>query len=213
MTILYDDTVILVFAKAPVAGKVNTRLIPDIGVKAATQMQQDLIQHRLEMLKRANLSAVQLWCAPDRKHNSFVQCKKQFPITLKQQTGDDLGQRMFNGVKTALLSYRYCIVIGTDAPALDESIIQQAIDELRAGAEAVFVPAEDGGYVLLALSNSYKFLFNDISWGTEVVLQQSKDRLKENNVSFTELAPCWDVDTMKDYQRYLKLVNKEPVVN
>ena len=43
----YPDTVILLFAKAPVAGKVNTRLIADIGVRAATLLQRDLIDQRL----------------------------------------------------------------------------------------------------------------------------------------------------------------------
>ena len=37
----YPDTVILVFAKAPVAGKVNTRLIPDLGLAAATCLQDE----------------------------------------------------------------------------------------------------------------------------------------------------------------------------
>ncbi len=53
---IYPDTVILLFAKAPVAGKVNTRLIADIGVQAATQLQRDLIAQRLLMLAQAGKS-------------------------------------------------------------------------------------------------------------------------------------------------------------
>ena len=200
---LYPDTVILLFAKAPVEGKVNTRLIADIGVQAATQLQHDLIVQRLLMLTQANLCAVSLMCSPDVQDDYFVQCKKQYPVTLLQQSGADLGKRMLNGIRQALQQYRYCIVIGTDAPALDEVLISQAIERLKAGSEVVFVPAEDGGYVLVGLQKPYEFLFQGIRWGSAEVMQQSRHKLKKNSISFKELATCWDIDRVEDYQRYL----------
>ena len=200
---LYDDTVILLFAKAPVEGKVNTRLIPGIGVQAATQLQRNLIHQRLSMLTQANLCAVNLMCAPDVQHECFLQCKQQYPVTLLEQSGRDLGTRMFNAIKDALQHYKYCIVIGTDAPALDEEIIKQAIDVLQTGTEVVFVPAEDGGYVLVGLQQVYDFLFQGISWGSAEVMQQSKNKLDGKNIRYKELATCWDIDRLEDYQRYL----------
>ena len=199
----YPDTAILLFAKAPVEGKVNTRLIADIGVQAATQLQHDLIVQRLLMLTRANLCAVSLMCSPDVQHDYFVHCKEQYPITLLAQSGADLGVRMFNGIKQALQQYKYCIVIGTDAPALDEVLISQAIERLKSGNEVVFVPAEDGGYVLLGLQKPYELLFQDISWGSAKVMQQTRNKLNDNNISFNELATCWDIDRLEDNQGYL----------
>ena len=200
---LYDDTVILLFAKAPVEGYVNTRLIPDIGVQAATKLQYDLVHQRLLMLTKADLSAVHLMCAPDTRDEFFLQCKQQYPLTLIKQSAGDLGVRMFNAVKAGLQYYNYCIVIGSDAPALNEEIIKQAIDVLKTGTEVVFVPAEDGGYVLVGLQQSYDFLFQEINWGSAQVMQQSRNNLKKNNISFKELASCWDIDRLEDYQRYL----------
>lgn len=200
----YHDTVILLFAKAPVAGKVNTRLIPDIGVQEATKLQHDLIHQRLSMLKQANLCAVSLMCSPEVQDDYFVYCKEHYPINLLAQSGTDLGVRMFNGIKQALQEYRYCIVIGTDAPALDEVLINQAIEHLKTESEVVFVPAEDGGYVLVGLQKPYEFLFQDISWGSAEVMQQSRNKLNDNNISFNELDTCWDIDRLEDYQRYLK---------
>ena len=135
---LYHDTVVLVFAKAPIEGEVNTRLIPDIGVQAATRLQHDLLQQRLTMLTTANLCAVTLMCAPDKNHACFVSCEKQYSITLSAQSGADLGERLLNGVNFAFEQYKYCIVIGTDAPALDEIMIKQAIDKLHEGEVVVF---------------------------------------------------------------------------
>ncbi len=202
---LFSDTVILLFAKAPVAGKVNTRLIADIGVQAATKLQHDLIDQRLSMLTQANLCAVSLMCSPDVHDDYFVHCKQQYPITLLAQSGPDLGVRMLNGIKQALQQYKYCIVIGTDAPALDEVLISQAIERLKTGDKVVFVPAEDGGYVLVGLQQPYEFLFQDITWGSAEVMQQSRSKLKKNGISFSELATCWDIDRLEDYQRYLTI--------
>ncbi len=115
----FQDTVVLVFAKAPVAGQVNTRLIPDIGEQAATALQHDLIHQRLTMLSQLNLCDVALMCAPDTHHDVFLDCEKKYQVELLQQTGDNLGARMFNGVNQALKNYKYCIVVGTDAPSFD----------------------------------------------------------------------------------------------
>ncbi len=96
---------------------------------------------------------------------------------------------------------------GTDAPALDETKIKQAVDALHGNTDVVFVPAEDGGYVLIAMQQAHKFLFENISWGSADVMQQTRNKLNENNVSFEELASCWDIDRLEDYQRYLATEN------
>lgn len=210
---LYNDTVILLFAKAPTPGTVNTRLIPDIGTQAATKLQHDLIHQRLAMLKDADLCKVYLMCAPDTRHDCFVQCQQQYPIVLSEQIGSDLGERMLNGIQHALTQFKYCIVIGTDAPALDKIIISQAIDVLHKNMEVVFVPAEDGGYVLVGMQYAYDFLFQQITWGSAAVMQQSRDTLDLHHVSYQELSTCWDIDRLDDYQRYLSLQEKIYVVD
>jgi rSAM/selenodomain-associated transferase 1 len=207
---IFNDTVILLYAKAPIAGTVNTRLIPDIGVQAATKLQEELIEKRLSMLEQAGLCTVYLMCSPDCRQVCFTRCKRIFPVTLFEQTGDDLGERIYNGIRHALSAFKYCIVIGTDAPALDEHLIRQAIDVLHAGKEVVFVPAEDGGYVLVGMKYAYDFLFQQITWGSSNVMQQSRNALDLHKVPYTELAMCWDIDRLDDYQRYLSLRGKQP---
>ncbi len=202
------DTVILVFAKAPVEGNVNTRLIPDIGVQAATQLQYDLVHQRLTMLTQAKVADVILMCSPDAKQNFFLQCEQNYSVELRKQMGRNLGERMMNGVREALMRYKHCVVIGTDAPALDARLIQQAIDTLHDDTDVVFVPAEDGGYVLVGMQQCHDVLFQDIDWGTSEVMQQSRERLNKNKVSYKALETCWDVDRLEDYQRYLEYVKR-----
>lgn len=207
----YEDTVILVFAKAPVEGDVNTRLIPDIGIQAATSLQEKLIQQRLSILQKANLCDVVLMCAPDIQHECFTQCHRKYDVTLQQQIGKDLGIRMLNGVEKALQAYRYCIVIGTDAPALEVSQITSTIEILHGRSnnpKVVFVPAEDGGYVLIGLGKAYPFLFNNICWGENEVMQQSREALNKHHIQYIELEKSWDIDSYADYQRYMETINE-----
>lgn len=211
---LFHDSVVLLYAKAPQAGKVNTRLIADIGVQAATALQHELIHHRLAMLSAAQLCDVRLMCAPDQQQETFLQCKSQYPIALFDQVGEDLGARMFNGASAALQDYQHCIIIGTDAPALDAVMVKQVLEILHqdnndsnknaadTNNAVVMVPAEDGGYVLIAMQQAHTFLFENIPWGSSEVMQQSRDVLKENSVPLKELAACWDVDRLEDYLRY-----------
>jgi len=199
----HDDCVVLLYAKAPHKGKVNTRLIADIGVEAATKLQDDLIHHRLSMLLEANLCDIRLMCSPNQNDNYFVQRKQQYDIALFDQHGADLGERLLSGATEALQHYKHCVVIGTDAPALDADLIKQAIAGLQSKAEVVIVPAEDGGYVLIAMSSAYACLFQDVDWGTDKVLQQTLEKMSDNNIAYKTLPVCWDVDRLEDYQRYL----------
>jgi hypothetical protein len=202
---LYDDTVILLFAKAPIDGEVNTRLIPSIGVKEATKLQHDLTHQRLKTLTDAELCDVKLMCSPSVNHEFFIKCGMIYTVEPWQQASGNIGVRMHDAVKHALVDYQYCIVIGTDAPALTLEMISQAIAVLKQGVEAVFVPAEDGGYVLVGLQQAYGFIFEGIDWGTERVMQQTRNKLDAEGVTYKELATSWDIDRYEDYQRFLSL--------
>lgn len=210
-SMLYHDTVILVFAKAPVDGEVNTRLIPDIGVQAATRLQHELLHQRLSMLCEAELCDVRLLCAPDSLHEKFLPYKKQYPVDMHDQCGGHLGLRMASAIDDALQLYDHCIIIGTDAPALDADRIKQAIDVLHAGCDMVIVPAEDGGYVLIgarrACRQECNAVFEGISWGSAAVMQQTRERLEVSGLTYRQLAACWDIDRIEDYQRYLSMLS------
>lgn len=197
---------LIIFAKAPVAGEVNTRLIPDIGVEAATQLQQDLIEQRMQQFAAATEFDVQLWCAPDTQHPIFQQCASDHGVELRQQQGVDLGARMQHAIATGLVSYERVALIGTDAPALEAATVVQAFDEL-AEHEVVIVPAEDGGYVLIAMRANYDKVFLSVPWGSSRVLTRTRGNIVAQALKYKELATSWDVDTLEDYQRYQRIKN------
>ncbi len=203
----YPDSVILLFARAPIAGKVNTRLIPELGIETATQLQYDLIHQRLKALNQARLCEVVVMCTPDISHACFTECHVLYSILLHLQQGENIGEKMLSGIVRALKKKSKVIVIGTDAPSLDIKIIDNALMKLHDNANVVITPAEDGGYVLIGVDNSYPALFSGITWGTEKVMQQTRDRISQSGLICYETESCWDIDRPKDYQRYLLFKN------
>jgi hypothetical protein len=117
------------------------------------------------------------------------------------QHGADLGARMAHAFAATLQHATHAICIGADCPALTAQHLQEAAAALRAGDDAVFVPAEDGGYALIGLSRNLPQLFADMAWGGSTVMAQTRVRLREAGLRWRELATLWDVDRPEDYHR------------
>ncbi len=192
------DARIMVFAKAPVAGAVKTRLIPALGAQGAAALHATLTRHCIATAVGSGLCPVDLWCSPDTSHPFFAQCSKDFGVTLHQQQGDDLGARMAHAFDSVLQQGPYAVIIGTDCPTLTTQDLRMALDTLQDGFDAVIGPAEDGGYVLLGLRKAAPLLFEDITWGSGEVLAVTRERLKRLQWRWRELAPRRDVDRPED---------------
>lgn len=197
---------IIVFAKAPVAGQVKTRLIPALGAQGACDLHETLVQHTLATVTQAQLCPVQLWCASSPAHASFPHpffgnCRDIFSVSLHEQKGDDLGERMYHALSTALQTYAYAIIVGTDCPALTMDYLRQALDALHHGARVVLGPAQDGGYVLMGARQLHPSLFSGIAWGTASVLNDTRTRLHNLKWQWQELTEQWDVDRPEDLPR------------
>src|SRR5262249_28689894 len=93
------------------------------------------------------------------------------------------------------------IVIGTDCPALLPSHLHQAADVLRDGNDAVVIPAEDGGYVLIGSLRPQPSLFSGMTWGVDSVMAETRRRLANGRLTWGELPLLWDVDRPEDLAR------------
>lgn len=191
---------VLVFAKAPVAGRVKSRLLPFLGAEKAARLHTHLVQHALETAVRSNVGCVELWCTPSVDHPFFVQCAKRFGVRLRRQIGRDLGERMSHAFQTTLEKGRVALLMGTDCPSLRTEDLRQAKEVLDQGIPAVLSPAEDGGYVLIGLRKHDGSLFDGIPWGTDGVLRETRSSLRRLGWEWRELASRWDVDRPEDVE-------------
>lgn len=198
----FPDGRILVFAKAPIAGQVKTRLRPVLSPEASAQLHRRLIHRTLALATGAHLAPVQLWCAPSPDHPFFLDCRKKYGLTLHQQQGCDVGLRMEHALATTLTEAGQALLIGTDCPIFSRDDLATAFEQLRQGDEVVLGPAEDGGYVLIGARQVHPSLFNGIAWGTDSVLESTRQRLRNLNWRWSETRTLWDLDRPADWHRY-----------
>ena len=183
----------------PEPGKTKTRLIPALGPALAAALHHDLITHTLNIVQRS--ASQYQWRAQVRFFGGDEQqFREQFGTQLNYvpQSEGTLGDRMNAAVAAAFQDgAERVVVIGTDCPLLDESHLTTAFEHL-AHHDVVIGPATDGGYYLIGMRKHLPPLFEDISWGTEIVLQQTLARAKSIGVSSKELTSLSDVDYMED---------------
>jgi uncharacterized protein len=194
-----EPPAIAVFAKAPVAGAVKTRLAPRLASADAAKLHASLVRHALRAAVAACPGRVTLWCAPDAADPFFAGCAAEFGVGLRAQEGADLGARMRHAFEASLAAGPL-LLIGTDCPALDAAALRRAADALQ-GRDAVLAPAEDGGYALVGLTRLVPGLFDGIPWGGAEVMAATRERLAGAGARWTELPTTWDVDRPEDYDR------------
>jgi rSAM/selenodomain-associated transferase 1 len=189
-------------ARAPVAGRVKTRMIPVLGAQGACDLQQKLLEHALQ-LPAHGFSGRFLWL-DDLPSAELQKLALELGWTLVEQPAGDLGERMRRIATLGLTESDAVILIGNDCPAINGGYLQAACSALEAQS-VVIGPAEDGGYVLIGLRSMTAILFSDMPWGTEQVFDLTLTRLQRLGVCPALLPVLWDVDRPEDLSRLAAL--------
>lgn len=191
---MQDSIPLLLFAKAPIAGKVKTRLMSHCSAEQAGKIAELLMEASIQRACEAWPGEVCLSAWLDLEHSFFIEMQRRYPITIKQQCEGDLGEKM----RHALASSGYpCAVMGCDAPHVKPSALNQAHDLLQAGTP-VIGPSEDGGYYLLGLCEDADELFINKPWGEDQVLEKTLLSAKSIGLSLHNLPELNDVDEWDD---------------
>jgi hypothetical protein len=198
---------IIVFVKNIKLGKVKTRLAKTIGDQAASEVYRELVK----VTERATNNV-----ATDKRiyfSDTVVNTKWGDDYKTVQQ-GEDLGERMKNAFIDGFKDgYKYIVLIGSDLPDITSEHLKEGLQALHKN-EAVFGPAEDGGYYLIGLSKMQDSVFDNKPWSEPTLLTETLQELKENRVTFTTLDTLNDIDTYEDliaskfYQSNIELQEK-----
>lgn len=190
---------ILVFARAPVAGRCKTRLIPALGPRGAAALHRALVRRTLAAA-RASGHAVELWCAPDPSHGFFAACRRDFGVTLRRQPAGDLGRRMALALSHALREDTAVVLVGSDCPEFTTQDFRDALAALDAR-DCVLQPSFDGGYVLIGARRFEPRALAGIAWSSGRELAQTRGRITRLGLSLSEERSLMDIDTSKDYRQ------------
>jgi rSAM/selenodomain-associated transferase 1 len=194
-----------IFAKAPIAGAVKTRLQPDCTTKQSAQIAELLLDHCLSQAVKYWPDPVVINTAPNKNDPTIVGLGKRYQVEIVEQGKGSLGQRML----ACFERYGYPLaIIGSDAPRITEQSFKRTHQALT-GFNSVLGPSEDGGYYLIGLSASCPGLFEGVDWGTSTVRATTIAQATQHEISFEMLDPTNDVDIWEDL---LEAANQLPTL-
>jgi uncharacterized protein len=191
---------VAIFAKAPVPGFAKTRLIPRLGPEGAARVQSLLARRAVRVARDSNIGPVSLWCTPTTRHPLFQELAGESGVVLHDQAEGDLGARMCEAL-CRLTRNSPALLIGTDSVVLESRHLISAAKLVRAACDAVFIPVEDGGYLLAGLRECRPALFQGIAWNTSAVMEKTRKRATDLGLITAELETLWDIDVPEDYDR------------
>jgi len=187
----------IIFCKAPVAGRVKTRLQPAFTAEQAANIHAAMA---ICVIERTLRLFPQTWIAADDPYHPFF---RRFDTPILTQGEGDLGQRMRRLTERAIAyGARGVLLLGTDSPHMSAVRLRCALRLLHQ-CDVVLGPVEDGGYDLLAMRGYGERIFHDIAWGTSSVLAQTMKRISDMRLSCRCLSTGFDVDTPEDLAKLL----------
>lgn len=184
--------VILVFAKAPVPGRVKTRLQPVLSAEAAADLHCSFVGDVLERVMGFK-PRVDVMLYLDRDSEAFG------PIERRLQRGENLGAKMWNAAAEAFAAgHEQVLLIGTDSPDLPASHLEEL---LEMGDDIAFGPASDGGYYAVMFRRLPVGLFDGVRWSSEHTLADSIRAAERCGLSVGLGSEWYDVDEPADLER------------
>jgi rSAM/selenodomain-associated transferase 1 len=197
------EKLLVVMAKAPVAGNVKTRLSPDLSADDAARLSACFLKDRLVEMGKLNGCDRAIAFTPEKAEHLFEQYSAN-RFSLFPQRGLGLGERMSNIFKEKHPEgYHAIVVVGTDSPDLPGSIVTEAFDRLMSEpVDIILGPAVDGGYYLVGMKRHHPEVFERIPWGTETVLAATLEAARESGIRTACLQTWHDIDTIADIRRF-----------
>jgi rSAM/selenodomain-associated transferase 1 len=185
---------LLIFAKNLIHGQVKTRLAATIGNDAALAIYKHLLQHTASVTQHLPVHKIIFYSNAIEPTDAWFDNNYEKQI----QTGDDLGERMWQAFEHAFAQgNKEVIIIGSDCLEITADILMDAFDQLKNN-EVVIGPAKDGGYYLAGMKQLHTSFFININWSTSEVLQQTLAVCEEQNLSVYLLPLLSDIDTEHD---------------
>lgn len=195
-----SHSLLVLFGKPPVPGRVKTRLAKSLGATEAAAVYRALCE---DLLNRLAGGPWQLVWAGDPGW-SVAEYRNWLPQLDRvwEQSGEDLGLRLKDAFfRGALETSAGVIVIGTDLPHLCLEQLRLGFEQLRQDqADLVLGPAEDGGYYLVGMNRPLE-IFDEIAWSSSRVLSQTLARAGERGWRVGLLQSEADIDTESDWLR------------
>lgn len=183
--------VLILFARAPRLGAVKRRLAAGIGARGALRFYAGTLAATARAVGRDRRWRTIVSVTPPGARADWGRLLPCGTARIGQPRGD-LGRKM----ERAMRPYRLVLLAGSDIPGLRAADIAAGFAALGR-ADAVFGPAEDGGYWLVGMGPRRPTRpFAGVRWSSEHALADTLRNFRGRRVAF--LRRMRDVDTAED---------------
>jgi len=185
---------IVLFAKAPVPGRVKTRLSPLVDPASAAELHRAFVQDMIESLSALS-DAADFELSTDIETVAW----RDVPIDRSLQGDGDLGTRIYRALRKGLAAGRpRAMVLGSDSPNLPRDYIAGL---LLSDADVALGPTEDGGYYAISCRRVVPGMFDGVRWSTGHTLTDTVRAVGERGLTVAHGLPWFDVDQPSDLER------------
>ncbi len=187
-----------VILKAPREGYVKTRLTPTLTSSEAALLHTAFVRDTCDNIAAIRSTHLIDGIAVYTPDGAQEEVEPLLPrsFRLVAQRGDGFGERLLLATADLLaLGYDGAFLVDSDSPTVPTRYLEQAVDLLSTQNDcAVLGPCDDGGYYLLGLKRPHAALFDRITWSTDVVAAQTRQRAREIGLPLWTLPTWYDVD-------------------
>ncbi len=189
---------LIVFTKAPVPGRVKTRLMPDLTPGQCSELQDAFIQDIISKFSARPDLDIMICHTPDDTALYFT----RFGVKLFPQGSGEFGERICRCLNRAVsMGAPKVFLIGSDIPHLEPVELEHALEALDS-ADMVFGPAEDGGYYLVGIKKRVSHaVFMEIPWSSAATLEVTEAKAHALGIRTARLKKYFDIDTFDDLKR------------
>jgi len=190
---------VIVFAKAPRAGLVKTRmtppLTPDVAAEFYGHLLDDVLEATASFCDALGLQAIVALHPAEACANIAQRVPGSFRVIAQQ--GNSLAERMTWAVAEAAAAGAERILLrGSDNPVLPMRAFEQALDGLDQH-DLVISPDLDGGYGMVGVRTTVHGLF-DHPMSRSNVLDETLSNARQLGLRYQLLASSFDLDTVAD---------------
>ena len=185
------EVALLVIAKAPVPGRVKTRLMPPCTPEQAAGLARAALEDTLAAAAAARLPARRVLVLDGEPGPWLLPGFEVVP-----QRGDGLAERLAAAFEDAGAP---ALLIGMDTPQVTPELLDAGIRALEGdGVDAVFGAATDGGYWTIGLRRSDPAVFDGVPMSADRTGVVQRARMAALGLRVASLAPLLDVDSIED---------------
>lgn len=190
---------IIIMAKVPISGNVKTRLQDALTPEKCAELAAAFLKDTFNKAKSVCENTIIAFFPPSEK-NKLVEILSDETFFI-EQTGENLGERMFNAFEFAFSQKTDSVVmIGTDSPTFPADFIEQAFEFLELETDAVLGKTEDGGFYLIGLRVLPTEIFENVHWSSAETFEQVYQNIMRLNLHLREVPSWYDVDKKQDFE-------------